>query len=102
MRRSARLRRPREAPPGDILTIETTWCTCRPWSEIVASLRQRFLESCYIVDDGWQIEFCVGNGHALTLFGLDAVGFRLFVEPWSSFERRPRGERYPPMLPPPR
>jgi hypothetical protein len=44
----------------------------------------------------WEVEFVLTRACAPMLFGPDAVGFRLFVEPWSSFERRPRGARYPP------
>jgi hypothetical protein len=92
---------PRPARAGDILTLITTWCACRPWTEIVAPLRRRFSESCWIADQGWEVEFALTRGCASVLFGPDAVGFRLFVEPWSSFERRPRGARYPPSPTPP-
>lgn len=92
---------PRQEEPGDILTLITTWCACRPWTEIVAPLRRRFAESCWIVDQGWEVEFGLTTGCAPLLFGPDAVGFRLCVEPWSSFERRPRGSRYPPSPAPP-
>jgi hypothetical protein len=92
---------PRQPPPGDILTLVTTWCACPPWTEIVAPLRQRFIETCSIIDDGWNVEFVLDPACAPVLFGADAVGFRLFVDPWSSFERRPRGARYQPSPLPP-
>jgi hypothetical protein len=92
---------PRNASPGDILALVTTWCACRPWTEIVAPLRKRFSHSCWIGDQGWEVELSLTGACAAVLFGPDAVGFRLFVEPWSSFERRPRGARYPPSPAPP-
>jgi hypothetical protein len=87
---------PKPANAGDILTLSTTWCACRPWTEIVAPLRQRFSETCWIVDLGWEVEFALTYAGAQSLFGPSACGFRLFVEPWSSFERRRPGSRYPP------
>lgn len=88
-------------PPGDVMVITTNWCGCLPWTESVAALRRRFPESCSIVDDGWLVEFHLQDDRAASLFGSGAVGFRLFVEPWSSYERRPRGSRYPPSPLPP-
>jgi hypothetical protein len=93
--------RPRFKAPGDILTIVTTWCGSDPWTDVVASLRRRFPESCSIIDDGWLVEFHLQGDRAPALFGPGAVDFRLFVEPWSSYERRPRGSRYPPSPLPP-
>jgi hypothetical protein len=93
---------PRPGGAGDILTMSTTWCACRPWTEIVAPLRQRFSEGCWIVDLGWEVELALTAASVPRVFGPDACGFRLFVEPWSSFERRMPGSRYPPSPPPPR
>jgi hypothetical protein len=92
---------PRPDAPGDTLTLITTWCACRPWTEIVAPLRRRFTEACWIVDLGWEVEFVLTPAAAPALFGPDATEFRLFVEPWSSLERRPRDARYPPSPAPP-
>jgi hypothetical protein len=85
---------------GDALMFLTTWCACRPWTDIVAPLRRRFADSCSIVDDGWAVEFHLPQDDACTLLGADAVEFRLFVDPWSSLERRPPGARYR-LMPPP-
>ena len=93
---------PKAGDAGDILILSTTWCACRPWTEIVAPLRQRFAEGCWIVDLGWEVELALTDATAPLVFGPDACGFRLFVEPWSSFERRLPGSRYPPSPPPPR
>lgn len=92
---------PRTDDTGDILVYLTTWCGSAPWAGTVASLRARFPDSCSIVDDGWGVEFALERKGAQTLFGPDVLGFRLFVDPWSSFERRPRGARYPPSPTPP-
>jgi hypothetical protein len=91
---------PRPGEAGDILTLITTWCGCRHWVEIVAPLRQRFAETCWIVDDGWDVELALTPASLPEVFGPDAVDFRIFIEPWSSFQRRARGERYPPSPPP--
>jgi hypothetical protein len=85
---------------GDILEFLTTWCGSSPWAGTVASLRARFQDSCSIVDDGWSVEFALQGERAQALCGPDALGFRLFVDPWSSFERRPRAMRYRPTPPP--
>ena len=83
--------RPSREPPADILTIVTSWCGCRPWTEIVASLRRRFPETCSVIDDGWSVEFHLQSDRTPALFGPGAVGFRLLSDPWSSFERRGGG-----------
>jgi hypothetical protein len=86
---------------GDLLEFLTTWCGTPPWTGIVASLRARFEDSCSIVDDGWSLEFALQSKGARAFFGPEAIGFRLFVDPWSSFERRPRAMRYRLTPPPP-
>ena len=92
---------PKPAHAGDILTFSTTWCGCQPWTEIVAPLRQRFSDACWIIDNGWEVAFTLTYASAKLLLGPDACGFRLFAEPWSSYERRPRQARYPPSPMPP-
>jgi hypothetical protein len=90
------------AEPEDVLRLTTTWCACLPWTEIVAPLRRRFGDACWIVDQGWEVELVLTEASAPLVFGQDALGFRLFVEPWSSFARRLPGSRYPPSPAPPR
>jgi hypothetical protein len=92
---------PRTDGAGDILEFLTTWCGSAPWPGTVASLRARFPDSHYIVDDGWSVEFALQHEAALALCGHDALDFRFFADPWSSFERRPRSARYPPSPAPP-
>jgi hypothetical protein len=85
---------------GDVLNLLTTWCASFPWAGIIASFRRRFPESSSIVDDGWRIELNLQRQRAKAFLGADVVDFRLFVEPWSSFERRPTGIRYQATPPP--
>lgn len=92
---------PRTIYQADVLMLRTTWCACQPWIEIIAPLRRRFAESNWIVDDGWSVEMHLDRDAARALLGADVVDFRLFVEPWSSFERRPQGARYRSEPPPP-
>jgi hypothetical protein len=82
---------------GDLLEFLTIWCDTLPWAGIVASLRARFGGSCSVVDDGWSLEFAVLQAEgARAFFGPRATAFRLFVDPWSTFERRPKSMRYRP------
>jgi hypothetical protein len=85
---------------GDLLHYLTVWCDTSPWAGVVAALRARLGDSCSVVDDGWSLEFAVLQAEgARAFFGPGAIGFRLFVDPWSSFERRPRAMRYHPTPP---
>jgi hypothetical protein len=86
---------------SDLRTLITAWCACLPWLEIVPPLRRRFAGSNWIADDGRLVEMHLDRDAAQAFLGPDVAGFRFFVEPWSSFERRPQGARYRPEPPPP-